>query len=671
MVLSSQGYRKIADVFCLWQNCTLRGAYFYMYLLTVLGLLGLLSLIALIIIYIIKPNYEQKFVSSTYVWKLSLRYRKKRIPISQLRNLLIILCQLLIFVICSFILAQPFIANAREVERAEKIVIIDASASMRAVDGGVMRFDSAVYETRFLGRQAIDNGSVITIIIAESTARLVVLYADCLDMLDEALYGLESSYGAADIDGAIDMAESILADNILAEVILVTATMHEDINNNLTIINVSNNEWNAAILNARVTLDGFVHPVTNEFVGENWCVFIVEVASFNRDSSLNVSITVRGANTQRETMFAHQTPFCLDGERVVLYFYFDFEIYSFESAFVHIDANDAFSYDNTFFIYGGARQEIRVLYSATRIDGGGTMHSAMIRAALATMAELLSPFWDIILEERVHDEAEFSDYDFYIIEGVGPRVLPEDGVVLLIDPRAGSMAQNAGFRHSGFGVEYTGDASLTFGFSLSEGEYSSDILNGVSPGNVHVTRYSILVDYDTYFTPLMVHDGNPLFMVRNDEQKIAVLPFDIRRSTIMLTEFPILLYNLFNYFFPPTLLRHLYDVGERIVLNARGPQLSINGPGLQSTFNSFPYEISVSRPGTFTLTQFILSGVEVIEEFFARIPESESDFNRIVMLEFNVGRPPPIDLDMIIMLAATLLGLLFLERLLHTKAGSI
>ena len=40
-----------------------------MTLLTPLGLLGLLGIVALIIIYIIRPNYQQKFVSTTFVWK--------------------------------------------------------------------------------------------------------------------------------------------------------------------------------------------------------------------------------------------------------------------------------------------------------------------------------------------------------------------------------------------------------------------------------------------------------------------------------------------------------------------------------------------------------------------------------------------------------------------------
>ena len=36
-------------------------------LLVPLGLLGLIGILILIIIYIIKPNYQQKFVSSTFV----------------------------------------------------------------------------------------------------------------------------------------------------------------------------------------------------------------------------------------------------------------------------------------------------------------------------------------------------------------------------------------------------------------------------------------------------------------------------------------------------------------------------------------------------------------------------------------------------------------------------
>ena len=74
-----------------------------MTLLAPLGLLGLLGIVALIVIYILRPNYQQKFISTTFVWKLSLKYKKKRIPISKLRNFLIILCQILI---CLFFIKE-------------------------------------------------------------------------------------------------------------------------------------------------------------------------------------------------------------------------------------------------------------------------------------------------------------------------------------------------------------------------------------------------------------------------------------------------------------------------------------------------------------------------------------------------------------------------------------
>lgn len=48
-----------------------------MTLINKIGLLGLIGVVALIIIYVIRPNYQQKTISSTYVWKLSLKKEKE------------------------------------------------------------------------------------------------------------------------------------------------------------------------------------------------------------------------------------------------------------------------------------------------------------------------------------------------------------------------------------------------------------------------------------------------------------------------------------------------------------------------------------------------------------------------------------------------------------------
>ena len=96
-----------------------------MSLLAPLGLLGLLGIVALIIIYIIKPNYQNKFISSTYIWKLSLKYKRKKIPLNKLRNILLFLCQVAIIAAAAYILARPFIINETK-EAGDEIIIIDA-----------------------------------------------------------------------------------------------------------------------------------------------------------------------------------------------------------------------------------------------------------------------------------------------------------------------------------------------------------------------------------------------------------------------------------------------------------------------------------------------------------------------------------------------------------------
>ena len=77
-----------------------------------IGLLGLIGVVALIVIYVIKPNYQNKLVSSTYVWRLSLKYRKRKLPINRLQNIIQFICQLLILTIAGLLLAQPVIAAA-------------------------------------------------------------------------------------------------------------------------------------------------------------------------------------------------------------------------------------------------------------------------------------------------------------------------------------------------------------------------------------------------------------------------------------------------------------------------------------------------------------------------------------------------------------------------------
>ena len=231
-----------------------------MTLLTRLGLLGLISIIILIIIYIIKPNYQQKMVSSTYVWKLSLRYRKKKIPTSKLRNILLFLCQVLILTAMSLILAQPVIDLATAAPQTDVVYIVDSSASMYAGLDGETRFDRAVDGVEESADAVLDAGGLVSVIVADDEPAFLLERVSAANRtsFDEAMATLRADtacfYGTSDIEGAISLSQRIVDSNAEAQVYLYTDTEY-GYTENINVVSVAEeDEWNVAILDASAEL---------------------------------------------------------------------------------------------------------------------------------------------------------------------------------------------------------------------------------------------------------------------------------------------------------------------------------------------------------------------------------------------------------------------------------
>ena len=233
--------------------------------LTPLGFLGLVSIIVLILIYIIKPNFQNKIISSTFVWKLSLKYKKKRLPLNKLRNVILFLCQVLVLTLATVIIAQPFL-NMLTPDINDKVIIIDASASMLTTTGGTTRFESAIESVKKEATEywEKEEEGKLTVILAKDTASYVVQQAgvesktkafEALNALVDKTNGIACTYGSADIKGAIKLAEEITAFNHNVEVSMFTDTNYIDAGS-IKVNKVGDvNDWNAAILDARAVMD--------------------------------------------------------------------------------------------------------------------------------------------------------------------------------------------------------------------------------------------------------------------------------------------------------------------------------------------------------------------------------------------------------------------------------
>lgn len=647
-----------------------------MSLLLPLGLIGLIGVVALIVIYIVKPNYQQKFVSSTYIWKLSLKYKKKTLPISRFRNILIFLCQILILVSCALLLARPVIAGEKEHVYSERVAIIDASASMRVSDGNATRFERAVEQARALAEETEELGGIFSLIIADDEAHFEVQRVtaenmrevyDAIDALAEL--GAEGcTFGSADLEGAIDFASEVLIVNPDSEVILYTATEFLE-KGGVRVVDVSEDgEWNAAILDSRAE------------IVNNYFNIAVDVGCYGRSEAVTVTCEIYNLNGSgnNETITMQQR-FTADENELT----FDFneayltndcnglKIISFDRVYISIDSNDSFADDNYYFLYGGTKEKIKIQYSTSDTA------NPFFRQVLYLLRENLKNKWDIELSEVKPGAAKTEVFDFYVFEHKMPEKMPEDGVVFLMDLDVAPQGSGLTLQSEGFSVDKNS--------TLASGE-THPVMRGILPETITISNYRKITSHDGY-RELMYFRGDPLVLLKDaGKTKTVVFSADIHNSNVaILYAFPMFVRNVFNYFIPFTFTkdtddythpsaRYAFGIGDTLELRARGDLVNVEGPELVEEFEFLDggvvHNLALKRPGTYTVTQDTLRVEGIKEEFFVSISNYESNITKQVdALPFleRVVKYEEEDKDLLIWFASVLVGLLFVEWFLQSR----
>jgi hypothetical protein len=88
------------------------------------------------------------------------------------------------------------------------------------------------------------------------------------------------------------------------------------------------------------------------------------------------------------------------------------------------------------------------------------------------------------------------------------------------------------------------------------------------------------------------------------------------------------------------------------------------GPGTEVSLTQFPGTVQLHCPGVYAVSQIPISGKEVTERFFVRIPASESNIKpREESLEnpYFVVRDEVQDMDLLLYFAVAMVALLFAE----------
>ena len=641
------------------------------------ALLSLISLIVLLLIYILKPNFQQKFVSSTYVWKLSLKYKKKKLPINKLRNLLLIICQVLILTLLSVVLVKPVKVTGAKIDN-EVILILDASASMRTEYEETTRFERAIELVKQKAKQTFDADGIVSIVVASHEPYFIAerLNAssrwDVEETLNEMKEQQKCTYGSSNLDDATGLCQDIISENPNALIFVYTDSTVNYVTEGLEVINVQQSgEFNIAILDAYAEII------------DNYYSYVVKVACYGRDVSVDLTLDVYGANATESSPSGVDFQFVqgidLNNDKTIQIVFINSDvdlsnlpedentiyyqipenekIFSYDSIHLGIDVEDCFYADNTFDIYGGTKEVINVLYASSNSN-------SFFNGILFVLKNALQDRFNIQITEVKKGELPNSGYDLYIYEHeMMPATAPTDGVVIYADPQMD--VAGSGFR--------IGNNKLYNQSNLPLTEEATHLLTkNMVADNITVSRIMTLITHDEGYQTLMSCDEHPVLLVKDEENiKSVVMLFSLHYSNMpIINEFPIFMFNIFDYFLPATIDGNSFEVNDKVSIRSRSNEIVVEGYGEEIVLDTFPNTISLDLPGTYTITQTTYFGNTIREQVYAKIPNSESNiFNEIDTIVNPINGTSELTLtkDLLFWVAVGLSALVFIEWILKGK----
>ena len=539
------------------------------------GLWGLMGIPILILIYVLRRRYREETVSSTFLWKRSLQYMKRRFPFS-LRNSILLLLQILTIVLASLVLARPSIISWKT---GEVIAIVDGSASMMSKDHhGVSRFDRALEKIEELAEDADENHRV-TVIVAGDEAKTHVFRATTYYDITRGLSGLSCSYSDADIEGALNLALEAQKNNTEAEIRFYTDKTYE-YTNGVSIVDMTDNEWNVAAVN----LDALEKSGIWEFTGE--------VASYGDDINVNASLYVDGEHVSSKKVV------CKDGEITKVEFR-DYNAYNFQYAQMFVKLvdgdEDALAEDNSFTYYNNSQQrkKIQVAYGPKMKDQ--FLDSALRSIKNVTVSSAQAEGIDEQGYEKLYDEKgnpiesniKSTGYDLYVYVGILPREIPSDGAIWILNPPQVENLEGG----SNTIVPMPEEIPLTFEhvrtYPISEGstktngysvvpyphadERYSMLSKGLSLQNVKVGSYApIVLGEDSSFVPLMYCDEEDVILagsIQDNFCRVLVMSISTSNLSTQMADYILLMTNMVSFSCPDYINNSVYEIGDPAILH--------------------------------------------------------------------------------------------------------
>ena len=555
-----------------------------------LGLLGLIGIPIIILIYILRNKYNEQTVTSTYIWKLSDKFLKRRNPLSGLTGIIALILQILTVAAISLAIARPVFVLPGAAN--DYYFVLDASSSMSMENGRQTRFELAKDEIIDVIKSSKDGSSYTLICVSGDTVTEfegVKKKETAIEFLQDVQAGdTSSSY-----NDVLRAAQGAFDVNNSAKIYLVTDKTYASYQNVELIQVGGTGQENYAVFS----------PTYSHMGGK--LTVSADVISYKSAGDVEVALLVDGKEITRKSVAVKS------GELTPIEFLCT--VSRFDSFEVKTVKEDAYGLDDNVIVYN---MENDKKYSTLIVSETGFFLEAVIDALLDSDVKTVTP-------KQYANETEH--YGLYIFDSYEPEVLPDGAVWLLNADRS--------IDDSGFGVRGRVDlgSATMIEKSKSTATVVRKLLESVDGNGIHITRYVKYSGMYLNFHTLFSYNSHPLIFAGANGlgNRQVVFGFDLHESDFALsTDFVMLVRNLLEYSVPDVVDETNYIAGDEAIVNIlanaenlkavspSGREIFIDGEGATAT-------LTLDEIGTYVV-KMTISGIESNYKIFVGANPVES-----------------------------------------------
>src|SRR3989442_166314 len=466
----------------------------------------------ILLFYFMRPKRQEQVVSSTVLWRQATQDLQASRPWQRLRITALLLLQILAAIVVVLVLTRPA-TFIRSPIGGDTIIILQASASMQATDVSPSRFE----EAKSLIADLIDGlgpSDHVSIISMARIPQVVIASSSDKSQLTAALQRAKVTNEDADLEQALSLATSLAADHSDAQVLVIG--------------------------------DGHVLPVDQTLV----VPFPVHYLQVGTDAP-NAAFLALGSQTMqgRLVALAQIANYSHQQRSIPVELYADGKLVGVQTAVLAARASGTLQWGplppTSRFLHARivSQDAMTVDHEAWAIVGG-SMHGRvlLVTSSNSFLEAALHLQPNIDLYETTPDKyANAGNFDLTVFDDFIPSRLPA-GNVFFVNPPAGSYI----FGKSGAEINVS---------HISAGSDGQNLLSQVDLSSIHVLRVSHQLIPASWTQPVIVTPETPLLIAgEKDNRRIAALSFDLHDSDLPLQpSFPILMYNLVNWFLPPSI----------------------------------------------------------------------------------------------------------------------